>query len=107
MYLRQPSLFLLRDHVNMFTDLGKDWASGPPADYQKFIPMIYVFRLEMHHFEVNMYTNDQNIVDKPLVREENGAVPCFVMTSIFTELQISFDYTARATSKVNHYHSSE
>ncbi|KAH6910365.1 hypothetical protein BKA70DRAFT_1272889, partial [Coprinopsis sp. MPI-PUGE-AT-0042] len=39
--LRQPVLYLLRDHINMFTDLGKDWASGPPTDYQKFVPMIY------------------------------------------------------------------
>jgi len=65
-------MFLLRDHINMFTDLGKDWASGPPTDYQKFIPMIYGFKLEMHHFEMNLYANDQNIVDKPLIKEENG-----------------------------------
>lgn len=31
----------------------------------------------MHHFELNMYTNDQNIVDKPLVKEENGTVLFF------------------------------
>ncbi|KAF9475774.1 hypothetical protein BDN70DRAFT_996181 [Pholiota conissans] len=74
LYLRQPVLYLLRDHINMFTDLGKDWVSGPPTDYQKFIPMIYLFRLEMHHFELNCYANDQNIVDKPLVREENALV---------------------------------
>jgi hypothetical protein len=56
----------------MFTDLGKDWVSGPPIDYQKFIPMIYNFKFEMHHFEMNLYANDQNIVDKPLIKEENG-----------------------------------
>ena len=56
----------------MFTDLGKDWVSGPPTDYQKFIPMIYVFNLEMHHFEWNLYANDQNIVDRPLVKDENS-----------------------------------
>ena len=56
----------------MFIDLGKDWASGPPADYQKFIPTIYSIKLELHHFEINLYANDQNIVDKPLIRDENG-----------------------------------
>ena len=71
-YLRQPVVFLLRDHINMFTDLGKDWASGPPTHYQKFIPIIYGFKLEMHHFEMNLYANDQNVVDKPLIKEENG-----------------------------------
>ena len=56
----------------MFTDLCKDWISGPPADYYRFMPMIYMFELEMHHFELNLYVNDSNIIDKPLVRDENG-----------------------------------
>ncbi|KDR75835.1 hypothetical protein GALMADRAFT_156774 [Galerina marginata CBS 339.88] len=73
-FLRQPVLFLLRDHINMITDLGKDWVSGPPTEYQKFVPTIYVFKLEMHHFEMNLYANDQNIVDKPLIKEENALI---------------------------------
>ena len=58
----------------MFIDLAKDWASGPPANYQKFIPIIYSLKLEFHHFEINLYANDQNIVDKPLVKDENGEI---------------------------------
>lgn len=73
-YLRHPTLYLLRDHINMFTDLGKDWISGPPTDYQKFIPMIYTFQFEMDNFQWNFYVNDHNIIDKPLVREENGGI---------------------------------
>ncbi|KAH9485425.1 Protein CSF1 [Psilocybe cubensis] len=71
-YLRQPVLFLLRDHIDMFTDLARDWVAGPPTEYQKFIPMIYTFKLEMHHFQLNLYANDQNIVDKPLIKDENA-----------------------------------
>lgn len=71
-FLRQPVLYLLRDHLNMFTDLGKDWASGPPTDWYKFIPMIYTVKFEMHHYELNLYANDQNIIDKPLIKDENG-----------------------------------
>lgn len=56
----------------MFTDLGKDWTTGPPTDYQRFIPMIYAFELQLHHFELNLYANDHNIIDKPLIRDENG-----------------------------------
>ncbi|KAF9465079.1 hypothetical protein BDZ94DRAFT_1351083 [Collybia nuda] len=70
--LRQPVLYLVRDHINMFTDLGKDWTTGPLADYQRFIPMIYAFELQLHHFELNMYANDHNIIDKPLIRDENA-----------------------------------
>jgi len=78
-YLRHPTLYLLRDHINMFTDLGKDWTSGPPTDYQKFIPMIYAFQFEMSNYQWNLYVNDHNIIDKPLIREENGMSPTFCL----------------------------
>jgi hypothetical protein len=70
---RQPVLYLLRDHINMFTDLSRDWTSGPPSDYFRFIPMIYAVEFELENFELNMYVNDHNIIDKPLLRDENGA----------------------------------
>ncbi|CAK5265757.1 unnamed protein product [Mycena citricolor] len=70
--LRNPVLYLLRDHINMFTDLGKDWASGPPSDHHRFVPTIYAVDLDLHHYELNLYVNDHNIIDKPLVREENA-----------------------------------
>lgn len=56
----------------MFTDLGKDWSSGPPADSNRFIPMIYMLDIRLENFELNMYVNDHNIIDKPLLRDENG-----------------------------------
>jgi len=58
----------------MFTDLAKDWSSGPPSDYLRFIPMIYVVEVELRHFEINQYVNDHNIIDKPLIKDENGAL---------------------------------
>ncbi|KAJ3735770.1 hypothetical protein DFJ43DRAFT_832425 [Lentinula guzmanii] len=69
---RRPILYLIRDHVNMFTDLGKDWSSGSPHDYQRFIPMIYQIQFDMHYYELNLYANDHNIIDKPLVEDENA-----------------------------------
>lgn len=56
----------------MFTDLGKDWASGPPGGYHRFIPMVYAIELNLQRYEINTYVNDHNIIDKPLLREENG-----------------------------------
>ncbi|KAL4251310.1 hypothetical protein ABKN59_005668 [Abortiporus biennis] len=70
--LRRPSFWLLRDHINMFTDLGRDWSSGPPTDYNKFIPMVYALDLDMQGYEINTYVNDQNIIDKPLIKDENA-----------------------------------
>lgn len=65
-------MYLVREHINMFTDLGKDWSAGPPSDYYRFIPMVYAVDLELRMFELNAYVNDHNIIDKPSIREENG-----------------------------------
>lgn len=59
----------------MLTDLGKDWSSGPPSDFYRFIPMHYVVELDLHDYEVNTYVNDHNIIDKPLIKEDNCALP--------------------------------
>lgn len=77
--LRQPILYLLREHINMFTDLGKDWSSGPPSNFSTWIPMHYTVNLDMTNYELNLYVNDHNIIDKPLVRDENSQciTPCF------------------------------
>ncbi|KAF8630636.1 hypothetical protein AX15_002787 [Amanita polypyramis BW_CC] len=69
--LRDPVLHLIRDHINMFADLGKDWTSGPPHDYRRFIPVIYVIDFDMHQYNLNLYLNDNNIIDRPHVKEEN------------------------------------
>ncbi|CDO69204.1 hypothetical protein BN946_scf185042.g106 [Trametes cinnabarina] len=70
--LRQPCLYLLRDHINLLTDLGKDWSTGPPSDYDVFTPVIYVVDLDMHNYDINLYVNDHNIIDKPLIKEDNA-----------------------------------
>ncbi|KAI0058067.1 hypothetical protein BV25DRAFT_1994498 [Artomyces pyxidatus] len=70
--LRQPVLYLLRDHINMLTDLGKDWSTGPPSNYYTWVPMRYVVDLDFRNYEINTYVNDHNIIDKPLIRDENA-----------------------------------
>ncbi|KAG1858104.1 hypothetical protein F4604DRAFT_1684988 [Suillus subluteus] len=72
--LRQPVIYLLRDHINMFTDLTRDWTFGPPTEWNLFVPTIYALELDLHQFELNLYANDQNIIDKPLVKGENTLV---------------------------------
>ena len=70
----RPVLYIIRDHINMLTDLGRDWSSGPPSDFNTFIPMIYGVNIIMNGFELNMYANDHNIIDRPLDRQENGII---------------------------------
>lgn len=69
--LRQPVISPLRDHINMVTDLSRDWITGPPTEWYHFIPTVYAFEVDLFHFDLNLYANDQNIVDKPLVKDVN------------------------------------
>lgn len=88
-------MFLFRDHINMLTDLGRDWSSGPPHDFNTYIPMIYGVNLGLSEFELNLFANDHNVVDKPLSRDDNGAymlwnLLLFCLYSGFSRLFISY-----------------
>lgn len=65
-------MYIVRDHINMLTDLGRDWASGPPSDFSTYIPIIYNLKLILNDFELNLYANDHNIIDRPLDERGNG-----------------------------------
>lgn len=70
--LQKPVLHLIRDHVNLFTDLGKDWSSGPPNDFDKWIPIRYALNLSLNDFDVKLYLNDQNLITNPHAKEANS-----------------------------------
>lgn len=70
--LDQPVLYLIRDHINMLNDLGKDWSSGPPNNFNTFVPTTYGVNLILSEFELNLYANDHNIIDRPLDERDNG-----------------------------------
>ena len=61
----------------MFTDLGKDWSSGPPSDFNTFVPVIYGLHINCESYEINFYGNDQNIIDRPLDRRDNGKLSIY------------------------------
>lgn len=61
--LHKPVAYILRDHITLFTDLGKDWSAGPPTALPQFIPMLYVVRLNLKEYAISLPVNDQNIVD--------------------------------------------
>lgn len=56
----------------MVMDLSRDWTTGPPAQWHQFVPTIYLFEVDLFHFDFNLYANDQNIIDKPLMKDENS-----------------------------------
>jgi len=57
----------------MFADLGKDWATGPPNDFNTYIPMMYGVDLKLvDDFAINLYANDHNVIDRPLDMIDNS-----------------------------------
>lgn len=67
-------MFLLRDHIFLFTDLVSDWTSGSTADYYTFVPFIYKFRLLFNDVRLYLNVNDSNIINNPSDLNDNTFV---------------------------------
>ncbi|KAG8747816.1 hypothetical protein FRC10_011261 [Ceratobasidium sp. 414] len=82
--LAKPNIKLLRDHVNLLTDLIKDWTSRSPYDapedakrsnaeeYERFVPIVYNLRVVLENYRLDLYANDHNIIDWPLSHVDNS-----------------------------------
>ncbi|KAL8873109.1 MAG: hypothetical protein Q9174_001369 [Haloplaca sp. 1 TL-2023] len=64
-------LFLLRDHIFLFTDLVNDWSVGPPAEFYTFVPFVYTIDLRLEGFNLYFNANDSNVINDPSSLEEN------------------------------------
>jgi hypothetical protein len=74
--LESPEIYLLRDHVTLISDLAKDWSSGVGSDFRHFVPNQYNFRVSMSTYTINLYINDNNVVDSPQSKDDNGELYC-------------------------------
>jgi hypothetical protein len=100
--LRTPVLYLLRDHINMFTDLSKDWSSGPVTPLHLWVPMIYSINLTLRKYTINVYANDFNIIDAPLQEDSNGkSAVSLVMRSAFSFLPVLFSFRGEMMQNSN------
>ncbi|KAI1004516.1 hypothetical protein K3495_g3697 [Podosphaera aphanis] len=70
-------LFLLREHVFLFTDLVDDWGSGPPPDYLMFCPFQYLVNFNLNDFKIYFNVNDSNIINNPSDFDDNTFVVFF------------------------------
>ncbi len=70
--LSKPTIYLLRDHITLLTDMAKDWTMGPPTEHAKFLPMVYVLKLTLQEFHLRLNVNDHNVIDFPLSDQHNG-----------------------------------
>ncbi|KAL8762526.1 MAG: hypothetical protein Q9184_001486 [Pyrenodesmia sp. 2 TL-2023] len=67
-------LFLLRDHIFLFTDMISDWTNGPPGDFYTFVPFVYTMNLGFTDFNLHLNANDSNVINNPASIEENTFV---------------------------------
>ncbi|KAI9269315.1 hypothetical protein BDA99DRAFT_348390 [Phascolomyces articulosus] len=72
--IREPQIFLLRDHVFLFQDLIKDWTSTPPADLLHFIPITYNFDINIHEPLIYLCVNEHNIISNPNALDDNAYI---------------------------------
>ncbi|GAA6038491.1 hypothetical protein JCM8097_004593 [Rhodosporidiobolus ruineniae] len=70
--ISRPDISLLRDHITLFADLGKDFTSGPPGDYDHFVPFLYEMNIEVRDYVIQLYVNDHNIINNPTTPEDNS-----------------------------------
>jgi hypothetical protein len=81
--LVKSNMKLLRDHINLITDITKDWASSPTPnsaeeakrmgaeEYNRFVPIVYALGVTLEGYRLDLYANDHNIIDWPLSHVDN------------------------------------
>lgn len=67
-------VFILRDHVYLLIDLISDWTSGPPGNFNTFVPFKYRLRLVFPDFNIYLNVNDANIINDPSDTSDNTFV---------------------------------
>lgn len=56
--MEQPEVFFLRDHAYLLTDIIRDWTSGEPVTYNRFIPFTYILNLAFTDYKLHLYLNE-------------------------------------------------
>ncbi|KAL8725487.1 MAG: hypothetical protein Q9166_007325 [cf. Caloplaca sp. 2 TL-2023] len=64
-------LFMLRDHIFLFTDLVGDWTAGASENFYTFVAFTYTMRLQLHDFRLHFNANDSNVISDPASMQEN------------------------------------
>ena len=73
-FLHQPKIFLLRDHMTLISDLISDWSTGPTLALPFFIPYLYKFKWFLTEAEINLCANEMNVINQPNDLNENGII---------------------------------
>lgn len=81
------SMFLLRDHMFLLTDLIGDFTSGPPTAQDAFVPYRYDLDFDLHHSTLYLNTNTADVIQHPTKFDSNNFVE-LAISNLLGKLQI-------------------
>ncbi|KAG7819131.1 hypothetical protein KL928_002999 [Ogataea angusta] len=64
-------LYLLREHIELLTDMFGDFSSGYPTPYELFRPFFYKINWKVYNYNISLNLNEKNIVSHPLDYNDN------------------------------------
>ena len=62
--LLETKMYLIKDHIQLITDLITDWTDGPPIENEYFVPTIYDINITFKEFSILLCINECNIIDQ-------------------------------------------
>lgn len=86
----KASIYILRDHTSLLSDLLNDWNDRPSGDVEHFIPYDYNIRMNFKDNRILFCTNQENVISQPNDNQDNSfiVINCPNMTN---EINMLFD----------------
>ena len=78
-------LSLIRDHMTLFTDVVRDFTSGPSGDAARYVPYTYTIKLTLLNYALVLFLNQGNIINNPTEPSDNTLLRS---TSPRTEIEL-------------------
>jgi len=69
--LLETKMYLIKDHIQLITDLITDWTDGAPIENEYFVPTIYDINITFKEFSILLCVNECNIIDQLNDKDQN------------------------------------
>ncbi|ODV85974.1 hypothetical protein CANARDRAFT_28034, partial [[Candida] arabinofermentans NRRL YB-2248] len=98
---QDTELYLVREHITLFTDLFGDFSSGDPTPYELFRPFLYTIDWDINNYTIFLNLNERNIVNNPLDFNENIYIS-FQGSCLNLKLDIPLDAIYKKSNTFNY-----
>ncbi|KAG7721065.1 hypothetical protein KL949_000797 [Ogataea haglerorum] len=94
-------LYLLREHIELLTDMFGDFSSGNPTPYELFRPFFYKINWKVYNYNISLNLNEKNIVSHPLDYNDNIYVS-FCGSELDLAVDIPLDTVYRKSTVIDY-----